>query len=367
MDFALLDHPELWTWPLALAVCLAAMVAANLAFRIVRRVTRSKWFEHALPGQVLRSVDQRLQWLLMALALGFTLDLAPDTLSHIERMRQLAGAAVIVAFTLCLLRAIDVLADWVVARHPATAADNLAARRVLTQMRVVGRTVKTLVVLVGTALALLTFPAARKFGVSLLASAGVAGLIVGLAAKSVIGNLLAGLQIAFTQPIRLDDVLIVEGEWGHVEEITATYVVFRVWDDRRLIVPLQYFIEHPFQNWTRNDARLMGQVFLWLDYALDLETLRTESRRIIEAAAEYDRRYWDLHVVDTSERAMKIRIIFTVQNSDASWKLQCKVREGLIDYIRRNLPEALPRIRAEVGPGTQSPERAPKHPERIAH
>jgi hypothetical protein len=181
----------------------------------------------------------------------------------------------------------------------------------------------------------------------MLASAGVAGLIVGFAAKPVLGNLLAGLQLALSQPIRLDDVVIVENEWGQIEEITGTYVVVRIWDQRRMVVPLQWFIEHPFQNWTRASSELLGTVMIWTDYRLPVDPLRAEATRICRAAEEWDGRLCIIQVTDASERAMQLRVLVSAQDAGRCFDLRCKVREGLIAYIQREYPDCLPRVRID--------------------
>jgi small-conductance mechanosensitive channel len=163
----------------------------------------------------------------------------------------------------------------------------------------------------------------------------------------VFSNLLAGLQIAMGQPLRIDDVLIVEGEWGRVEEITSTYVVLHLWDERRLIVPLQWFIDHPFQNWTRTSANLLGTVMLWVDYTLPLEPLRAEARRLCEASPHWDKRVCGVQVTDANERAMQLRILVSAASSGAAFDLRCEVREGLIRFIRQHHPQALPRLRVD--------------------
>ena len=165
------------------------------------------------------------------------------------------------------------------------------------------------------------------------------------------GNLLAGLQIALSQPIRIDDVLIVEGEWGRVEEITGTYVVLKIWDERRLVVPLQWFIEHPFQNWTRTTAQIIGSVLLWVDYTTDLEPLRAEATRLAEASKDFDGRVCLLQVVDASERSMQLRLIVSSPSAGQNWDLRCLLREGLIAFMQREQPHALPRVRAELQRG----------------
>jgi small-conductance mechanosensitive channel len=253
-------------------------------------------------------------------------------------------------------------------------ADNLHARRVLTQARVLGRTASVLIVLLGLAAALMTLPQVRQVGASLLASAGLAGLALGLAAKPVLSNLIAGVQIALTQPIRLDDVVIIEGEWGRIEEITGTYVVVHVWDERRLVVPLNWFIEHPFQNWTRASAQIVGTVFLWLDYRVPMAPLREELARLCREAPEWDRRVCVLQVTDASERALQLRALVSSADSGRNWDLRCRVREGLLAFVQANFPQALPRWRGECsepaeapGDATRRPVRYPPPPQRSPH
>jgi len=204
------------------------------------------------------------------------------------------------------------------------------------------------VLVAGLAFVLMTFPRARQLGASLLASAGVAGVIVGIAARSVFSNLLAGLHIALAQPIRIDDVLIVENEWGRVEEITATYVVLKIWDERRLIIPLGWFMDHPFQNWTRRSADILGTVFLWVDYTLPVQAVRGEARRLCEASPHWDRRVCVVQVTDASDRAMQLRILVSSAASGSNFDLRCELREGLIDFIQREFPRALPQLRASL-------------------
>jgi small-conductance mechanosensitive channel len=212
------------------------------------------------------------------------------------------------------------------------------------------------VLIFGIALILMTFPAVRQIGTSLLASAGLAGLAAGFAAKPVLGNLIAGLQIAISQPIRIDDVVIVEGEWGRIEEITGTYVVVKIWDERRMVVPLQYFIEKPFQNWTRSTSSIIGSVFLWVDYSVPLEALRAETRRLCEEIPHlWDGRVEVLQVTDTSDKAMQLRILLSSVDSSRNWDARCYVRERLITFVNNRYPECLPQLRAEMSTRTLHP------------
>jgi small-conductance mechanosensitive channel len=247
-----------------------------------------------------------------------------------------------------LMQSVCASEKMLLSRYDIKAADNLQARKVYTQVHVISKTIYVLIGIFTIASALMLFEEVRRFGASILASAGVLGIIVGFAAQRTIANLFAGFQLAMTQPIRMDDVLIVENEWGRVEEITLTYVVIRIWDDRRLVVPLSYFIEKPFQNWTRVSAQLMGSVFLWVDYTVPVEELRAAVKRIVEASPLWDRRFWNLQVTDTSEHAVQLRILVTTADSSKGWDLRCEVREKIIAFIQKNHPDSLPRVRAEL-------------------
>lgn len=270
---------------------------------------------------------------------------APNTLDGIESARHANALFLIAALTALGVRCVQAVERTIIELNPSDTPDNLQARRIQTQTKVLARTVMFILVLVGAGTAMMTLPFLRHIGTSLLASAGVAGLVVGFAAKPVLGNLLAGMQIALAQPIRLEDVVIVQNEWGHIEEITGTYVVVRIWDQRRLIVPLQWFIEHPFQNWTRTNADILGTVLLWVDYRLPVEAIRKEAERICNEAPEWDGRLCQTHVVDTNERAMQVRILVSAGDAGRLWDLRCRTRERLIDFIQREYPDCLPHVR----------------------
>jgi small-conductance mechanosensitive channel len=345
-------------WGQFALLAIGIVVATQVAHRLLRRVVlRLAAFSPVLLS-VVRQCDRPMQFVAPLAACQLAMQGMPQDLPGLPTVEHLNGVLLIAAVTWLALRAIRGVAEGVIALHPAEVADNLSARRVQTQTRVLSRIAAGAVLLAGLAFILMTFPRARQLGASLLASAGVAGLIVGIAARSVVGNLLAGLQIALAQPIRIDDVLIVEGEWGRVEEITATYVVLRIWDERRLIVPLSWFIDHPFQNWTRRSADILGTVLLWLDYTLPVEPLRREARRLCEASPNWDGRVCVVQVTDASERAMQLRILVSSGASGPNFDLRCELREGLIAFVQREFPAALPRLRAslpEAGDGGARP------------
>lgn len=275
-------------------------------------------------------------------------------------MRHLLLIALIAAVSWLAVRCVGATAGIAARRFPVDMTDNLHSRRILTQIRVLSRTLNVLIVLLGSGAILLTIPGVRQIGTSLLASAGVAGLAVGFAAKPVLGNLIAGLQIALTQPIRLDDVVIIDGEWGRIEEITGTYVVLRIWDERRLVVPLNWFMENPFQNWTRSSAELLGSVFLWLDYGMPLEPLRAELQRLCDTAPEWDGRVCVLQVTDTSDKAMQLRVLVSTADSSSGWDLRCRVREGLLAFLQTQYPDYLPRLRGELDATAVASEKKPQ-------
>ena len=260
----------------------------------------------------------------------------------------------IVAVALILFQAVNLGEKVVLTKFDINVADNLRARKVYTQVHVISKTLYVIVGLFTVASVLMLFEEVRRLGTSILASAGVVGVILGFAAQKTIANLFAGFQLAMTQPIRLDDVVIVEGEWGRVEEISLTYVIIHIWDDRRLVVPLSYFIEKPFQNWTRASAQLLGSVFVWVDYTLPLDELRKALKEIIEPHPLWDKRFWNLQVTDATEKTMQLRVLATSADSSKSWDLRCDIREKLIAYIQKHHPQSLPQLRAAIG-GANTP------------
>ena len=205
-----------------------------------------------------------------------------------------------------------------------------------------------LIVIVTLAVALMTFEGVRQYGVSLLASAGAASIVVGLALQPMLRNLIAGVQLAMTQPIRIDDALLIEGEWGNVEEITSSYVVIRLWDWRRLIVPLNYFIEQPFQNWTRESSALIGSVFLYVDFTVPVAELRKHFEAIVRASRLWDGRVIALQVTDLKESTMEIRMLASASNSGRAFELRCEIREKMITFVQQRYPDALPRVRTDL-------------------
>lgn len=260
------------------------------------------------------------------------------------------GSSILIICTVAyiLFNAVGLGQKTVLARYDIKAADNLQARKVYTQVHVLTRTLHVIIAIFTIASILMLFDEVRRFGTSMLASAGVVGIIIGFAAQRTIANLFAGFQVAMTQPIRMDDVVIVENEWGRIEDITLTYVVVRIWDDRRLVVPLSYFIEKPFQNWTRSSASILGSVLLWMDYSVPVAQLRPALQRIVESCPNWDGRFWNLQVTDASEKCLQLRVLLTSSDASKSWDARCEVREKLVAFLQERYPSSLPRIRAEL-------------------
>ena len=335
-------------WLRPLIAALSAIVLGLVVHRVGRAIVLRLVRFSVVLANIARRIDRPAMLALPLLGLQFVWHGAPNDLYLIEGWRHANGLLLIAAITWLLVEVLRGLSKGILALHPADVEDNLDARRIHTQTRVLTRTAMGVVIVAGISFMLMTFPGARQLGASLLASAGVFGLIAGIAARSVFSNLMAGLQIALGQPLRIDDVLVVQGEWGRVEEITGTYVVLQIWDQRRLIIPLTWLIENPFQNWTRSSAQILGSVMLWVDYTLPLDPLRAEAQRLCEASPDWDGRLCKLQVVETSEQAMQLRVLVSSASSGQNWDLRCTLREGLIAFILREHPQALPRVRAEM-------------------
>jgi small-conductance mechanosensitive channel len=335
------QHP----WTATALVALLAVIGALVVHRVGRAMLRRALGAMPIPRAILDATESAAAAALPLMALQLVWTAAPDALAYIGTVRHFNGLLLILAVTWLAMRTIKGFANGVVERHPVAMEDNLHARRVQTQAKVLSRSAMVIVLLAGLSMALMTFPGARQVGASLLASAGVVGIVAGIAARPVFSNLIAGLQIALAQPIRLDDVLIVEGEWGRVEEITGTYVVLKLWDERRLIVPLQWFIEHPFQNWTRSSAQIHQSVFLFLDYAMPIDPLREELQRVLKDAPEWDGRTAQVAVTDSTDRTIKVRVLVSARSAGPAFDLGCKVREALLAFVTREYPACLPHAR----------------------
>jgi small-conductance mechanosensitive channel len=283
--------------------------------------------------------------LTILIAVGAVLPVAPLSSETTARVHHGLLIAFILVIGWITMAALDIAAALYMRRYRVDTSDNLIARKHLTQVRILRRAVACLIVVVSVGLALMTIDGVRQWGVSLLAAGGAASLLVGLALQPLLSNLFAGIQIAMTQPIRIDDAVVVENEWGNVEEITTTYVVVRLWDERRLVLPLTYFLQKPFQNWTREGSNLLGTSMLYVDYALPVEPVRRKLEEIVRSSASWDGRVAAVQVTDLRERTMELRCLLSAAGSGPLFDLRCEVREKLIAWLQAEHPYALPRDR----------------------
>ena len=327
----------------ALLGLLAHALFYHLADRLGRRIPALLVFD----GALIHRTRGPARLLLPVLAVHWALPLLRPLL------RPAALSAVDLALHLLLIGAVAwiliavsfALEDAVVRRFDVDVADNLRARRVRTQIGLLRRVLVIAVALFALSAALMRFEGFQALGAGLIASAGVIGIIISIAAQRPLGNLVAGVQLALTQPIRVGDAVVVENEWGTVEEITLTYVVVRIWDARRLVLPISHFFERPFQNWTRTSAQILGTVYLYVDYSAPVAEVRAECERIVRESTHWDGRVFQLQVTDATERTMQLRAIMSASNASEAWDLRCEVREKLIDYLQRTHPDVLPRLR----------------------
>ncbi len=334
---------------------LTTLLAGGVLYAGILLAVRKRGGAVDSASAVRRQLAVPLAFGMMVLCLLLLLPALPLAVAPLSLLRHAARLALMAAGVWLLIRGIGLGRDLVLRRYDLEAADNLEARRIFTQIRVIERLLCVAVVVVGLAMALMSFDRLRQVGVSLMASAGVIGIIIGFAAQKSIATVLAGLQIALTQPIRMDDVVIVEGEWGRIEEITLTYVVVRIWDQRRLIVPITYFIDNPFQNWTRTTAEILGTVFVYTDYTVPIEAVREKLGAILEANPLWDHRAWCLQVTNATERTVELRALMSARSSPEAWDLRCHVREALIAWLQQAYPQHLPRTRVELDGRSDGP------------
>lgn len=346
-----------WSLPAPLqnlAIVVAAIVVALALHAVVMGLARR------IAARTPDSVDdvfvdfarRPLKWIMVAIVLAAAkrfLDVAEAT---DDLWAQVAGMVVPALMGWLAINMIRAFGRAVEIRFDISVADNLRARRRRTRTAILGRIAIVSVGFVTICLMLLSIPSIRSVGVTLMASAGLAGLAVGAAAQPALKNLIAGIQMAFTEPIRIDDVVIIDGEWGRIEEIRLTYVVVNIWDERRLVVPVSKFLEEPFQNWTRNTSQLLGSAFFYLDPTTDVPRLRSHFEQVVRASPRWDGRAFVLQVTDTKPDAIEVRVLATARDAATAFDLRCDLREAMLAYIRDEMPEALPRVRTKLEPMT---------------
>jgi small-conductance mechanosensitive channel len=340
------DNEIIYSAAISLLILLGGFIAAIWLFRIIKRIIKNQ--KNPALIKVASIIQYPFKALILVIAINFVRghieSMAIETLD-LRQFFYILFLAVMAWLGVSIVKAVKMA---IVSGYSVDESDNLKARKIHTQMRVFERIFIFLILFFTLALALLSFEAIRQIGMSLLASAGIAGLIIGFAAQKSISMLLAGFQIALTQPIRLDDVVIVEGEWGRIEEITLTYVVVAIWDKRRLIVPVTYFIDTPFQNWTRQTAEILGSVFIYVDYGFPVDKLRAYMDEALAGNPYWDGNVKVLQVTDCTEKSMQLRALASAKDSPSAWDLRVQLREDLLEFIRRNYPDYLPRSRVNL-------------------
>ncbi|MEH2532556.1 small-conductance mechanosensitive channel [Bradyrhizobium sp. AZCC 1588] len=299
---------------------------------------------------LLQRVSGPARLALCLVAVALVLPLAPLNDVLREQLRHFFIVAVIALIGWITVRAVDMGAARYLQRFRLDTDENFLARKHVTQVRVFKRVIHILIVIIAVSTALMTFESVKQYGVSLFASAGAAGLIAGLAARPLLSNLIAGVQIAITQPIRIEDAVIIENEWGWIEDIASTYVVVRLWDWRRMVVPLSYFIERPFQNWTRDTQSLIGAITLHVDYCTDVSRIRQRLEEAVRESKLWDGAVVNLQVTEASPRSIELRALVSARSAPQAWDLRCEIREKLLTFIREEMPEAFPRERAMISP-----------------
>ena len=337
--------PFVGTLLLATCALITGLIIKGLLALFLRRSPQAPPEDYSLIRSMLNRMGRPVNYFLPILVLNMVIplmELAP-------REQRVIGSVVeillIISFGYILTGVVKVFEDYVVHAYDLRKSDNLRERKIRTQLQFLRKMAVSLIVILVACAILLSFDSLRKIGTGLLTGVGVGGIIIGFAAQRSLGNFLAGLQIAFTQPIRIDDVLIVEGEWGRVEEITLTYVVVGIWDQRKLILPINYFIEKPFQNWTRTGSAILGTVFLYVDYSCPVDEIRKEFERLLEDHPLWDKRVKVVHVTNATERTMEVRLLISASSSGRAFDLRCELREKMIGFIQKNYPDSLPKVR----------------------
>lgn len=324
-------------------------------YRYLFRIFKKKAFktDSQLDDFILNLFRIPALWILYWVLLKIFSYLYLSELPLFPYLKHINSLLIIFSFAWISIQFIKAVAYYLQRKLDIGASDNLRARKNLTQVKVFMGIANSIIVVVAIAAGLLTFEQAKTIGLSLLTSAGIAGIIIGFAAQKSIGLILAGIQIAITQPIRLDDVVIVEGEWGRIEEITLTYVVVKIWDERRLMLPVTYFLEKPFQNWTRTSANILGTIFLYVGYDLPAKALRDFIPGILKENQNWDGRVFNVQVTNTNHLYKELRILLSSSDASKNWDLRTEVREQVLDFIQANYPECFVKIRLDNNLGSK--------------
>jgi len=347
--------PFLWNILLGCAALLTGLVIKALLGLILRFTSRKNTSDYSMVRSILKRLGRPINYFLPVLVFNMVLPFMELEKKPLAVLSRIVEINLIISFGFMLMGLVKVFEDYLVHLYDLKKEDNLRERKMRTQLQFVRKlAISTIMVLTFCAV-LLSFDNLRKIGAGLLTGVGVGGIIVGFAAQRSLSNFLAGMQIAFTQPIRIDDVLVVEGEWGRVEEITLTYVVLGIWDQRKLILPINYFIEKPFQNWTRTGSAILGTAFLYLDYTAPVDILRVEFERILKDHPLWDKRVQVMQVTNISDKSVEIRMLVSANSSGKAFDLRCFLREKMLAFIQEQHPYCLPKTRAAIEESTTLP------------
>lgn len=345
--------PTGWNLLLLAAALLTGLVFKAIATFLLHLYSKTN-HTYSLFRSAVNKLKNPLTWFIPLITLNLALPFMELSRKESAIFNKITDILLIVVFSMVLITVVKIFEDFLYNLYDLNKPDNLRERKILTQIQFVRKFIISLIVIVAVGAVLLSFSSLRRIGTGMLTGVGISSVIVGLAAQRSLGNLFAGFQIAFTQPIRLDDVLVVEGEWGRVEEITMTYVVVNIWDQRRLILPINYFIEKPFQNWTRTTAEIFGTVFLHLDYTAPFDQIREEFNRLLLTTDLWDKRAGVMQVTDTTQNTVEVRLVVSAANSGKAFDLRCYIRENMVTFIQNNFPESLPKTRAIIDSKTQA-------------
>ena len=349
---------DLSGWVLLLVAVLAGLLINVIVTQLVRLILRRQ-----SPGLLLL-LRQRIRWAFYSFLPSLFFLLATNVQSERFLRRHPnadKGAEVLFLFTTTwlILQLLKVGELWLTRQYDTANDVNLSQRKFVTQVQFIRRLLSLVVIVIGVSLLLIAFQGSRKIGWSVLTSAGIVSVLIGFAAQKTLGNLLAGIQIALTQQIRLDDAVVVEKEWGRIEEINLTTVVVRVWDRRRLILPITYFVETPFENWTRSDASITGVVLLYLDYSVPVDKVREKARELADADPLWNRDVFAVQVTDTQPTCIVLRILVSAQDAPSAFDLRCHLREQLIAFLRDEYPQSLPQTRVQLAAADLTPNPSP--------
>ncbi len=335
-----------WNWYLACGCVLLVFLSSYFIFKVITRRGRDQ--KKNLFFKIIEHCQNPALLLILFLTFNLVLPLLKFPVSLSGFLRHIISLCTIASVTWLLIQATRAIESFVLAKFDIGSQDNLAARKIHTQLSVINKIIVVVICVISISAMLMTFDKVRQLGTSILASAGIAGIIIGFAAQRSLSTLFAGLQIALTQPIRIDDVVIVENEWGRIEEITLTYVIVRIWDLRRLVLPITYFTEKPFQNWTRVTADILGSVFIYVDYTVPVQKIREKFFEFVEQSKLWDGKVRGLQVTNTTEKTIELRALMSARNASEAWELRCDMREKLVDFIQKSYPDSLPKVRGQL-------------------